>query len=78
MLLKVIRELNLNGRTISPGEHISTKNPEQFIQHGLARQLRGEEVRDILDEYVQYAERIFNRKEVLRTPQAKYVQGNLI
>lgn len=78
MILLSLKELILNGRTILPGEHISTKNPEQFLQRGYARRLTKDETAAILDEYVRVAERIFNKKEVMRTPQAKYVQGNLI
>lgn len=77
MLLKITQELKLNGRTISPGEHISTRNPEQFLQRGLARHLTREETREILDEYVQYAKGVFSEKNRHPTSTIKQGQGLL-
>jgi len=74
-ILKVIRPLKVNGEILQSGEMFRASNVQELIDRKYARYLTREETKNILNEYVRYAEGIFNKKEASRTPQTKYVQG---
>lgn len=61
-ILKVIRPIKLNGEVLQPGEMFRTQDGQLLIDRGYARPLTEEEIRSILKEYVQEAERVFAAK----------------
>lgn len=77
-LLMVLKSIKVSGEILLPGEMFRTLNEQPLIGEGYVRKLTKDETRVILDEYVLYAEKVFNKKEVLRTPQIEYIQGALI
>ena len=82
IVLKVVKNMKLNGKPILTGEYIRTNNPALFLQRGYATNLSKEEIRAILDEYVKSAERllaeVLPKKEVaLNIPKKAVDQGVL-
>ncbi|MCX5803484.1 MAG: hypothetical protein NTU69_08150 [Proteobacteria bacterium] len=76
-ILKTLRLLKLNGEILQPGEMFRTPNEQGLVDKGYARHLNKDETAAILDEYVLYAERMFNDKSRQQNPPVKHVQGIL-
>lgn len=59
-MVKIIKRCRLNGEIMSPQTIITADNAGLLIEAGYARKLTKEETRDILDEYAQSVETLFN------------------
>ena len=61
-MVKIIKRCRLNGEIVSPQTIITVEDARPLIEVGYARKLTKEEARDILDEYAQFADRLFNEE----------------
>jgi hypothetical protein len=78
MLVTIIKSFPAKGRTYQAGEFIRVKHGQRLIDKGYARHLNTNDTAEILDEYVQYAKKIFKDKEqIVSTEKTKYMQGIL-
>jgi len=61
MLLRMLKDIMLNGKFIRLGEYMRTKNPKVLLRHGYARHLNTEEDRAILGRSNEYARQMFRQ-----------------
>ena len=59
MQLIATKTFKAGGTMFRPGERISVKNEQPFIQNKVARKLTKSEARSIIDEYVNEAKSLF-------------------
>lgn len=81
-ILRALKEMKLNGKLIHADEYIRADNPELFPQQKYVRNLTKDETAEILDEYVEYSEKLFSEippwKEIpKRVPMRELDQGKL-
>ena len=77
-ILTVLKPIKLQGEILLPGEMFKAIDSQLLIDRGYARRLNRDETKVILDGYIRFAERIFNKNEVLKKSQVGYIQGALI
>jgi hypothetical protein len=85
--LVALKHIYVSGKLLSPGDHFKTnQDVKNLMDKGYLRALTHQENEAILDEYVAYAEEVFDkpvssRKEKRPLPEKKipqYEQGRLL
>jgi hypothetical protein len=63
IVLKALKDMKLNGKLMHDGDYIRTGNPKIFLERGVARRITTEEVLAILNDYIEYAKKLFNKSQ---------------
>jgi hypothetical protein len=60
-----LKPIRLNGTILQSGEKIRVEDEQNLVKKGYARKLTKDEARTILDEYVAYADTVFNKPRTI-------------
>lgn len=77
VILKVVKPVRLDGEILQPGDTFRAQNEGQLVARGYARRLNKEEIKSILDGYIEFAEKLFQGEEGIQRQSKEHHQERL-